>query len=451
MLNLHNLLLIKYTGVYFMFHKQDKAQTGIRKTDKSLTRILQAKHLLAEGKRPALLDKIKNYMALKGASYTSLCESLLTNLADYCQSLPETANSYYYQSGVLLEHALNRTDAALELLEDFFVHDTGALSKAQQLWQYALFSAALLKGIACLYVDYAIVLFDAEGRSPKPWNPLLENPTKQGRYYSYVFKAPPEASFRSRLNLLLAYNLMPAEGFAWIASEPAVLEIWLALLNDDSRTAGTLGAIFDRADAIAIARNLHEFATKSGARGGPYGRPGTFIDGGGASLLDKERATGVEFINWLTESLESGKIMINKAPLLMVPGGMIMTQELFQLFVTKHPGYASWQAVQKGFLALGLHSKALETSGALKQAMDKQTAVLAHYAVVLSDSVTVKSSDSGKEMTMSAVDFIHRAQQGSQFKQNEVEIGVAPLQKIDAAGKWQLFEAIAGVQLGIKT
>ena len=43
---------------------------------------------------------------------------------------------------------------------------------------------------------------------------------------------------------------MPVSGFAWIASNPQVLAVWLALLNEDQRSAGTLGAILIRADAI---------------------------------------------------------------------------------------------------------------------------------------------------------------------------------------------------------
>ena len=33
---------------------------------------------------------------------------------------------------------------------------------------------------------------------------------------------------------------------------------------------------------------------------------------------------GVEFIQWMIKSLDEGRIMINKAPLFMVPAGMLM-------------------------------------------------------------------------------------------------------------------------------
>ncbi len=146
---------------------------------------------------------------------------------------------------------------------------------------------------------------------------------------------------------------MPASGFAWIASNPEVLAVWLALLNEDYRSAGTLGAILIRADAIAIQRYFLAFMARSGARrSGRYGRAVTFTGGVPESITEKEQAIGVEFIQWLIKSLDEGRIMVNKAPLFMVPGGMLMCPEMFQLFVREHPEYKNWQAIQNGFLSL---------------------------------------------------------------------------------------------------
>jgi len=45
---------------------------------------------------------------------------------------------------------------------------------------------------------------------------------------------------------------MPAEGFQWISSDKAVLQIWLALLEGDRKRSGHFGLLLSSADALAI-------------------------------------------------------------------------------------------------------------------------------------------------------------------------------------------------------
>lgn len=439
-----------------LFHRQRKSALSLpAKSLKDLTRSLTATQFLAEDKRQVLLKRMETLSGLETSRYESLCSVLVDQMVHYCQSLPETTNSYYSQAGGLVDHALNRTEAALSLFQDFIVQDQpDLLSEEQKLWQYALYSAAILQGIGKLFVDYKINLFDANRKILKQWNPLLESLSNTGTYYDYEFQKEPEIEFRRRLNLLIARALMPASGFSWIASNPQVLAIWLALLNEDLRSAGTLGALLIRADAIAIQRYISEFMVRSEAsRSGRYGRSGTFSGGVPESLIEKERAIGVEFIQWLTAGLEEGRIMINKAPLFMVPGGMLMSQEMFQLFVREHPEYKNWQAVQNGFLSLGLHRQGVDLSR-FEQAHTQQMhsgIVFSEYAVVLPASVAVHQINTGKIESMSATELVHRAQYTSQFAQQQNVIAVPPLQQLTSSGVWQNLEiASHSIQPGAK-
>lgn len=442
-----------------LFHRQRKIPLSAQsKSLKDLTRTLTATQFLAEEKRQNLLLKMNELCALEASRYESLCMVLIENLVNYCQSLPETSNSYYSQQGGLVDHALNRTEAALSLFKEFMILDQSELlSEEQKLWQYALFTAAILQGIGKLFVDYRINLFDINGQHLKQWNPLLESLVNTGSYYDYEFQKESDIEFRRRLNLLLARTLMPVSGFNWIASNPQILAVWLALLNEDQRSAGTLGAILIRADAIAIQRYITEFMVRSGvSRGGRYGRAGTFSGGVPETIAEKEQAMGVEFIQWMMKSLDEGKIMINKAPLFMVPGGMLMCQEMFQLFVREHPEYKNWQAVQNGFLSLGLHSRGTggNAIGRFEQANTQQMhtgVVFSEYAVALPESVEVHQLTTGKIETMSATSLIHKAQYPSQFTQQQNAIKVTPLEKLAASGKWQTVESDApSVSHGVK-
>ena len=69
-----------------------------------------------------------------------------------------------------------------------------------------------------------------------------DRPIQVGSHYHFEFLPEGDKDLRCRLNVLLARLLMPASGFAWIISNPQVLAVWLALLSEDARSAGTLGA-----------------------------------------------------------------------------------------------------------------------------------------------------------------------------------------------------------------
>ena len=433
-----------------MFHRQRKSPLSTNanpKAIKGLVRHIATPQFLAEERRQALLQKMKDLSGLEASHYESLCGVLIENLVNYCQSLPETNNSYYSQPGGLVDHALNRTEAALSLFQEFMVlEQPDLLSEEQKLWQYALYSAAILQGIGKLFVDYRINLFDSNGQLLKQWNPLLESLVHTGSYYNYEFQKESDIEFRRRLNLLIARTLMPVSGFAWIASNPQILAVWLALLNEDQRSAGTLGAILIRADSLAIQRYILEFMNKNTSnRSGRYGRAGTFSVSVPESVAEKEQAIGVEFIQWMIKSLEEGRIMINKAPLLMVPAGMVMCQEMYQLFVRHHPEYKNWQAVQNGFLSLGLHRTNADgsTISRFEQVNNQQMysgVVFSEYAVALPDSVEVVQINTGKVETISATELIHRSQFSSHFTQHQNASAVTPLQKLSATGAWKNIE-----------
>ncbi|ARB92636.1 conjugal transfer nickase/helicase domain-containing protein [Legionella longbeachae] len=428
-----------------LFQRQRKGSLSSQgKSLKDLTRMVNANIFLSEERRQILLEKMRVFSGLETSRYDSLCGTLVDNLVQYCQNLPETTHSYYSQPGGLVDHALNRTEAALGLFQEFMLLDQpAAMSEEQKLWQYALYSAALLQGIGKLYADYRIGLYDTNGQFLKEWNPLLENLTSTGVYYFYEFQKESEVDLRRRLNLLMARTLMPVSGFNWIASTPEVLAVWLALLNEDERSAGTLGAILIHAEAIAIQRYLLEFMGRTvSAQGGGRYRAATFSGGQPESILEKEQAIGMEFIKWMIKSLDEGRIMINKAPLFMVPGGMLMCPEIYQLFVREHPEYKNWQAAKNGFLALALHSRAADGSVISRYDLKgkiESGIIFSKYALALPASVKVQNMNTGKVESMSATELIHKAQFNSQFTQQNSGL-VTSLQKLNATGKWQAVE-----------
>lgn len=429
-----------------MFHRYGRKATSVHaKPLNDLTRIVTAEQLLTDEKRCGLIEQIQGNCSLETPRFDSLCSTLIHNFVNHCQSLPETSNSYYSQQGGLIDHALNRTEAALELFKQYLIVDEKAgLSEEQKLWQYALLSAAILQGIGKLQIDYMVNIYDNKGQFLRQWNPLLENFSLIGSYYNYSFQKETNIEFRRRLNILMARLIMPVSGYAWIVSNPQVLEIWLALLNEDPYSAGTLGAILVRADAIAIQRYFNHFASRSyGTKNSRYGRVGTFTGGTPESLTELDQQYGIEFLVWLTNALDSKKIMINKAPLLMVPGGLLMVADIFKLFIRDNPEYKNWQAIQNGFLSLGLHhvSKDGATISRVEQHNNQQIhegIVFADYAIVLPSEVLLHNLHTGNAETVSAIELMSLTQTNNDFTiQHQPAAITKTLLCLNAGGKWQ--------------
>lgn len=427
-----------------MFHRYGKkaAAASSAKPLKDLSRILLPESYLAEEKRAIILLQIRETCVLEPARFDSLCLSLLHNFINHSQNLPETSNSYYSQQGGLLDHALNRTESALNLFSHYLIKDENAdFSEEQKLWQYALFSAALLQGIGKLQIDLIVDLYDNNGQFLKPWNPLLENLSMVGSYYSYHFQKEPDIEFRRRLNILLARALMPASGFSWIASNPQVLTVWLSLLNEDFYAAGTLGAILIRADALAIQKYFNQHHARAyGSRGGRYGRAGTFT-GGTPDVNEVEQKIGIEFIQWLTKLLAEGKLMINQASLLMVPGGLLLSADVFKWFISGHPDYTSWQAVRNGFLSLGLHQMGPDGSilSRFEQNNNQQMhsgVVFSNYAVAMPPEVQFHNLSTGKSFPVTATELIYLAKFNNYFTSQQQAPSASVLQGLNAKGQW---------------
>lgn len=434
-----------------MFQQKDarikSAKNNPVKLPKDLTAVLSPAEILAGDKRQTLIQQIKEWSALGATRFDALGIKLINQLTNHCQHLPETSNSYYALPGGILDYALNRTEAALQLFRQFIVQqDDAALSEIQLLWLYAMLSASLLKDIGKLHVDYDVNLFDPFGEPLKSWNPLIESLISAGSYYQFAFLPDHEdkTPLRRRINLLLARLLMPNDGFAWIASNPEVLAAWLALLSDDWRSAGTLGAILIRADAVAIQRYFNEHMMHHVGRGGGVrpSRISTFIDTKPDANFVKERIMGIEFLKWLMASLDAGQLMLNRPPLLVVPGGLLIHPDAFKLFVRAHPEYKNWQAVQNGFMSLGVHHVNAngEPLSRFEQSNNHQMhegILFKNYAVILPNMLKMHNIHTGKTASLSAIELIHLAQYNHLFvKQGQTATPDEP-QHLTASGQWK--------------
>lgn len=429
-------------------HYGKKGKPVQRQLLTDLMPISSPEQILLEEKRANLWSKITQACKLSPAQFESLGFSLATNLINDCQLLPETVNSYYSQSGGMLDYALNRTEAALALFATYVVaDDSGEWSEEQKLWQYVLYSAAMLQGIGKLQIDLKVKCYNQQGQYLAQWNPLLTSLASQCRHYDYEFETEADVDFRRRLNGLLARRLMPEEGFAWIASNPQILQIWLALLHEDYQGAGTLGALLIRADSLALRRYFNQFLVRDQVAHSSRHRTSTFSDGTPETIHDKEIKIGATFLAWLNTAIESLDVKINKEILFMVPGGLLIGSEIFKLFVQDNPAYKNWLAVKNSFLSLRLHQKGLEGEDDLRfedfaRGKMLHGVVLSNYALVLPEEVSVHGASG--EQVLSAVEFISQVDKGRHVLNAASGAAMSSgLPQLSQAGQWEIVSSAA--------
>lgn len=441
-----------------VFHKdKNKANVPLSKvksknTDR-LSRIVFGKQLLITEKRTQVQKDFFALMGFDTEHYDKLCQSLLINMANYLQDLPETRNSYFSNRGGFLNHGLSRCAAALGAARAYFVNDEGKpspeLSAEQQLWMYALFSAALLKGIGKLFVDFIVEMFDSNGEFIGNWHVFEGSMKEQGAFFfDYDFDVPYQEIFRHRVTLILARQIMPPEGYNWLASDKNVFAIWLALLEDDNRSGGTLGMILDKAEIIAINRFLNERALAAYNQDGdakPFSKKGTTFGVPQQHITDIGKEgnipqAGMEFVKWLNRSLLTARLMINQAPLFSVPGGLLMSPDIFKLFIREHPQFKNADTVQAAFTQMQLHSTG--PNGEAKQSFIQNKTKQIHSGVVLSavglvlpEKVKMVNLSNGAIKQVNSSTLSLNKMSSSDFSTASKSAG--PIQTLSSSGEWQ--------------
>lgn len=436
-----------------MFHK-DKSNSSMASLNEvkhkynaeRMSRLLSVGQLYIVEKRQAQIKKFKTLSDLNEQQFDVLSQSLLATIANYLQDLPETRNSYFSGKGGFLSHLLSRCEAAMQSCRAYFINDDGeeakSLSPEQQQWLYCLFSASLLRGIGRLVVDLNIEIFDGSGKHLGRWDPMVGNMQEQGAlFYDYDFDKPNHDTFRRRVTLALATKLMPAKGLMWLSKHKDVFAVWLALLDEDLRAAGTLGIIMDKAELFAINRffnekNLEKFNQEAGSGiGRSFAVAETNLDTIDFGEVPTE---GAEFIKWLLKNIGLGRFMMNQVPLLAVPGGILMSPELFKLFAREHPQFKNWQKVQEAFglmqlSNLGADGEKIQYFKDTKTGQTHSGMVLSSVAMVLPE--TFKMIDkSGVIQQVSRHNYATINQASSHMVEKFTE--AQPMQALTKGGAW---------------
>ncbi|MDQ5884236.1 MAG: TraI 2 protein [Pseudomonadota bacterium] len=339
-----------------MFYSSLRSGKKVIARSKLLT-VLTPSVLLSDLKRHELLQLMKNHFGFKDMRFEHLVQPVVDELAIACQLLPSTLHRFYALPGGLLDFALYRAQAAMEIFrQSILPPDTSELSEEQALWAYILITAGLLRGMGVIGTDYLVECYSEQAFSTGLWQPLWERLIERTPNYTIDFNEQTVDGLSAHLTPLLAKMWLPYAGFSWIARDPQLFLIWLQLLQEESEGMHVLEAILERAEAMAWQRMAKDALAHS-AMDVPleYARISAFNQP--QSYQIPSELIGIQFLLWLKENLARGQVVLNQNHLKVTEQGLIIEKEMFKWFLQQNNQYKNWRLIQQGVMSLNLHDK----------------------------------------------------------------------------------------------
>jgi len=230
-----------------------------RPAPRGLLPLLPAKELLARPGRPGLLRQIDRLLSVPRSHLESLFHTTIVSYAGFVQQLPASEAHHHAGPGGMLDHGLEVVTNALTLRRGYLLPqgaEPERLARSQDLWTYAVFTAALLHDVGKAAVDQRVLQFDARKQPLGTWDPWQGPMDQRVTWYRVEFARGRTHGLHERVAPLLARFIVPAMGLSWLASDREVLAAWVATISGDRDRAGVLGEIISRADGESVARNL---------------------------------------------------------------------------------------------------------------------------------------------------------------------------------------------------
>lgn len=359
-----------------------------------------ANALLSEGHLPQILNRLPTLVNVPQPYYQALYLKAIENFAEYVQRLPAVGSVAYTHAGGFLECNLELAFLTMHLFrKDQPIDDLPPeeIPAKTALWCYALFTAALLAGIGKISANYWITLCDNKGNKGFTWNPFdgsMVEAKKQNTDYRFSLNTAVNRDWlAANETLFIARQILPPEGFNWLASDKDIFEAWLGSLQNDERRGRVISKIvlYAYIQLLSPNRSVSEILrllirdgliradvldikkpTKAETSPKSPTNPASSFDFNNFNSVE----IGKVFKNWLSMGIKDGSIAFNKGndgPVNVAPGGKVLvSMELLQKFVNENARYQKnaqevlRNLIQQGY-ALGeiaARNSYLESTGA---------------------------------------------------------------------------------------
>ena len=215
--------------------------------------------LLAAPQRQFLLRQLSTLVSVSAAHYDALYLVAIERFTNLVQQLPASEAHHHAGAGGLLDHSLEVAVIALQLRRGYLLPPGAApedQARLQDLWTYAVFTAALMHDLGKPVVDQIVQLFDSHSKPAGIWEPW-EGPMPESLgSYRVTFARERRQKLHERVVPLLVPSVLPPVGLSWIAGNRNAFAAWLAAVSGAIEEAGPLGEILLQADQQSLARHL---------------------------------------------------------------------------------------------------------------------------------------------------------------------------------------------------
>jgi hypothetical protein len=301
----------------------------------SLFTVRTADQLLADLSRENYLKKINDIVKMPNEHFQALYAQLVDNFVEFAQILPMRYTEHL--SGIMQE-GLRHGLIALELLFET------STKKPQPIYIYAVFSMALLADVVKVISTQKVMISDENGIYIDEWCPFVGSMVEQGaQFYKIREYGGYRQAFLNSANPLLAQRVMPGLGLRWLASNPRIFDMWIAVLTGHEDWAGELGNLLK-----LLKRQLDESEKKEGL----------WLENVPMESTEPEAVADAEkFLEWLKDGLENETISVNEKDSfvhILDDGIFIETPDVYDAFNHAYSSYRDFIVLQKQFNFLGI-------------------------------------------------------------------------------------------------
>jgi len=208
----------------------------------------------------ARLNHINELAGLSKEHFQRFYLNAIERFARFVQLLPASEVHHHAGPGGMLSHGLDVCILALKIRRSYLLSESGDtedISKMQNVWTYAVFSAALCHDLAKVAVDQKITVYN-EYYQPFSWN-AWENfidEQNDAKWYTTSFIRHKQYRLHEQATPILTHCILPSEGVKWIADDAVILSQWLACIAGDKENAAAIGEIVGQADQQSVATSL---------------------------------------------------------------------------------------------------------------------------------------------------------------------------------------------------
>lgn len=205
------------------------------------------------------LNTIRQLVGVPQAHWDELYAAAFEAYALFVQQLPASEAHHHAGPGGMLTHGLEVVREALKLRRGRLLPSGAAAEEMvtlQDLWTYATATASLLHDLGKPVTDLRVQLYNENEQALGPWVPWGGPMYGDATWYRVEFVRDRRYRFHERVPPLLVHFILPRQGLSWLASDPEVLQAWLATISGDGEQSGIIGELVHQADGLSVTSDL---------------------------------------------------------------------------------------------------------------------------------------------------------------------------------------------------